>query len=295
MDSVSFICIDIRITTRDASSGGEVSHEWVEMPGCLDASDIEDYVIDFFGEPLDLEVDSNSSSGEVVRGWVFPHRHSGARGSNSDGMETIVVPFVRFPDGSRRELFDYAAELDSEFRALVQSIAPGAVVPGQPAPSGPGPRLENELLQLCSSDIELIELQISGWLARAVSDGHTYLVFDLAETGRYVQFVTFEPRVLRGEVVGDQHLGGHTPLSVEERQRIRDIGWKDPAACSRRCGNYWSAWFFDPFTSVKFQAAHDVNITEAAHYAARTLCRVFGVTERTDVEVTVGSARRNGD
>ena len=44
-------------------------------------------------------------------GWVFPAATLDQLDLPSEGLEMMVVPFVRFPDGSRRELFEYTAEL----------------------------------------------------------------------------------------------------------------------------------------------------------------------------------------
>ena len=68
----------------------------------------------------------------------------------------------------------------------------------------------------------------------------------MSGTGRYVQFLTHDGSWLRGEVVGDRHLGGHDPLSADEQQRLSDIGWNPPGDHGDDCGNFWVDWGEEP-------------------------------------------------
>ncbi len=293
MEAVSFDGIDIRVIARDVASRGEVAVDWLEVPATVDASDVEEYVVARFGEPLDLEVDSRPDDGEVVRGWVFRANDKEVSNPDSGDLEMIVVPFVRFPDGTRRELFDYTAELDREFRELALSVDPFTHIPGSPAPSRPTDRLEHELLELYSEDPELVELQIAGWLSRSLAEGYTYLVFDLASTGRYVQFVTHDGSLLRGEVSGDRHLAADQLLTADEHRALYDIGWNTPESCDGDCGNYWVEWERD--TVEPEGGTFGRRVAEAARFAAGTLCRVFEIEDRDAVEVTSGPTWQDGD
>ncbi len=294
MDSVSFVGIDIRVVAREVGSRGEVAEDWLEVPASVDAADVEDFVIEHFGEPLDLEVESRSDDGEVVRGWVFPTVSPGLVTEPSDGIEMIVVPFVRFPDGTRRELFDYTAELDREFGALALSVDPQSHIPGSPAQSRPPALLADEQLEIYSTDQDLLKLQIAGWIRRAIREGHTYLVFDLAATGRYVQFVTHDGTPLRGEVSGDRHLSNRQRLSPDEQAGLIAAGWFGPESCDDDCGNYWVQWGKPRHTEFADYLVKS-RPEDAAQIASTTLWSVFGVKDPTEIQVTSGPAWQNGD
>lgn len=294
MDSVTFVGIDIKVIAREIASRGEVAENWLEVPASIDTAEVEDFVVEHFGEPLDLEVESRNDDGEVVRGWVFPTVSPGLVAAPADGIEMIVVPFVRFPDGTRRELFDYMAELDREFRKLAVGIDPQARIPGTPAHCRPTTLLADEHIEIYSTDPDLLTLQIAGWIRRAIREGHTYLVFDLAATGRYVQFVTNDGTPLRGEVSGDRHLGSGQRLSTEEHAGLIAAGWFGPGSCNDDSGNYWVEWGkprHTEFADYLVRSRPD----EAAQIASATLWSVFGVKDPSEIEVTAGPAWQDGD
>lgn len=294
MNSVTFVGIDIKVIARETTSRGEVAENWLEVPASIDTADVEEFVVERFGEPLDLEVESRSDQGEVVRGWVFPTVSPGLIAGPAEGIEMIVVPFVRFPDGTRRELFDYMAELDREFRELALGIDPQAHIPGTPASCRPAALLADEHIAVYSTDPDLLTLQIAGWIRRAIREGHTYLVFDLTATGRYVQFVTHDGTPLRGEVSGDRHLSSSQRLSPAEHEALIAAGWSGPESCDEDCGNYWVQWGKPrrtEFADYQVKSRPD----EAAQIASATLWSVFGVKDPAEIEVTAGPAWQAGD
>jgi hypothetical protein len=293
MESVSFVGIDIKVIAWDDDHARAVAEDWLQVPPAVDAHNVEHYVVGRFGEPVDVAMARTDGFGELVMGWVFPS--SGLDGVElpSDGLVMMVVPFVRFPDGTRRELFEYTAELNSEFAALVTSIDPGAEVLGGPTPVETGGRLETEQLRLFGAQREDVELQVAGWLRRMLADGWTYLILEVAGTGRYVQFLTHEGSWLRGEAVGDRYLEGHDPLSPDERRRLVDLGWNPPGDDPDECGNFWVDWGHDDADPHRFGSVDDVtdgDIEEAARFAAATLCEVFGPVGVDQVDVMAGPA-----
>ena len=299
MESVLFIGIDIKVIAWDEDAQCGVAEDWLEVPPAVDAQRVEDYVISRFGEPVDVAVGRTDRFGEIVMGWVFPTSHLERVGLPSEGLEMMVVPFVRFPDGTRRELFEYNAELNGEFAALAALIDPDAPAIGDTAPDESHGRLDTEDLHLVSGDPEEIELQLEGWLRRMLAEGWTYLILELPETGRYVQFLTHDGDWLRGEVVGDRYLGAHAPLSADEKDRLRDLGWNppdddDPGEDGDGCGNYWIDWGRvegEPDPGYPFdEDVTDRDVEEAARFAATALCSVFGPVGPDDVAVMVGAA-----
>lgn len=295
MESVLFIGIDIKVIAWDEDAQRGVAEDWLEVPPAVDAQRVEDYVISRFGEPIDVAVGRTDRFGEIVMGWVFPASHLEQVGLPDDGVEMMVVPFVRFPDGTRRELFEYNAELNDEFAALAALIDPDAPAVTDTAPDESIGRLDSEDLQLVSDDAEQIELQLEGWLRRMLAEGWTYLILEVPDTGRYVQFLTHDGDWLRGEVVGDRYLGAHAPLTPDEHERLRDLGWNPPDPTDDGCGNFWIDWGRaegepdDPGYPFD-EDVSDRDIEEAARFAATTLCAVFGPVGPDDVAVMVGAA-----
>ncbi len=301
MESVSFVGIDIKVIAWDGRVSAAVAEDWLEVPPAVDANNVEDYVFGRFGEPVDVAVGRTDEFGEIVMGWVFPAGTLDQLDLPSEGMEMMVVPFVRFPDGSRRELFEYTAELNTEFAALAASLHPDGPPVGDVAPIEARDRLEHERLELFSGDPEDVELQLGGWLRRMLVDGWTYLIIEVSGTGRYVQFLTHDGSWLRGEVVGDRHLGGHDPLSADECERLSDMGWIAPNDDEDDCGNYWVDWGEegDPDrpdrVSEDSLPVSDRDVDEAARFAATALCEVFGPLDVAGVDVVAGHASHAED
>ncbi len=167
-------------------------------------------------------------------------------------------------------------------------------------------RLDEEVLSIVSSVEADVELQVGGWLRRMVGDGRTYLVIDLPESGRYVQFVTHDGDWLRAEAVGDRYLGGHPPLSPAERVGLAELGWNEPDEDDEDGGNWWLEWGLDDDGLDLDAARHPVcwtdpeaadpqlpeaSIADASRLAATTLCRVFGPIDLADVVAQAGAVR----
>jgi hypothetical protein len=298
VESVSFVGIDIKIIAWDESNSCAMAEDWLEVPPAVDAHNVEDYVVGRFGEPVDVAMGRTDGFGEIVMGWVFPSAALDRVELPSDGLAMMVVPFVRFPDGSRRELFEYAAELNSEFAALAASVEPGVVISTDLVPVDARGRLETERLQLVGSEREDLELQIGGWLRRMLAEGWTYLILEKIGTGRYVQFLTHEGSWLRGEAVGDRYLQGHAPISPDEHQRLCDLGWNPPEDEPGGCGNYWVDWGHDdedPHRTGSVDDVTDRDVGEAARFAAAALCEVFGPISVDRVDVMAGPAPTTPD
>ena len=132
-------------------------------------------------------------------------------------------------------------------------------------------------------------------------DGWTYLIVEVSGTGRYVQFLTHDGSWLRGEVVGDRHLGGHDPLSAHERERLSDMGWIAPDDRDDDCGNFWVDWGEegDPDRPDRVSddslPVSDRDVDEAARFAATALCEVFGPLDLDGVDVVAGHASHTED
>ena len=288
MESVLFVGIDIKVVARDAATGQVRGEDWLEVPPAVDASRVEQYVLARFGDPVDVAMGRTDRFGEIVTGWIFPSELLDPLGLPSELAEMLVVPYVRFDDGSRRELFEYNVELHNEFAALAAQFDRSAAAISDVAPREANGRLDQEQLRLVNGERDDVELQVSGWLTRMLDDGWTYLIIELPETGRYVQFLTHDGDWLRGEVVGDRYLEGHLKLSPDELQRLRDLGWNRPGEDPDDCGNHWVDWG-DP--ADEHGARLDVrDVDEAARFAAATLCDVFGPVDPGRCEVLVGTA-----
>lgn len=297
MESVRFVGIDIKVLAWDEDASAVVAEEWLEVPPAVDAHNVEDYVVGRFGEPVDVAMGRSDGVGEIVMGWVFDREALHRLDLPSEGLELMVVPFVRFPDGTRRELFDYTAQLHREFAALVAPLAPDAAPLDEPAPLEVVDRLEHERLDLVGTDRETVELQVGGWLHRMVREGWTYLVLEITGTGRYVQFLTHDGSWLRGEVVGDRYLGAEQAMTAEERERLADVGWNSPGSHDDDCGNHWVDWGdeHDRDPSLPEATVRGRDIDEAARFAAAALCDVFGFDTPTQVAITCGHASHAQD
>lgn len=299
MESVLFVGIDIKVVAWDEHGLRAVAEDWLEVPPAVDASRVEQYVMARFGDPVDVAMGRTDRFGELVLGWVFPSSTLEPLGLPADGLEMMVVPYVRFPDGTRRELFEYNAELHHEFSALAALLDPGAAPVGDQAPAEQRGRLDEEQLALIGPEREQVEEQVGGWLRRMLAEGWTYLILEVPDTGRYVQFLTHDGDWLRGEVVGNRYLGGHELLDDDEHRRLVDLGWNEPGDTPEDCGNYWLDW---GNTSDEDELAYafddrvtDRDVDEAARFAAATLCEVFGPLHVDDVDVVSGTASSTSD
>lgn len=299
MESVLFVGIDIKVVAWDEHDLRAVAEDWLEVPPAVDAARVEQYVMARFGDPVDVAMGRTDRFGEIVLGWVFPAATLEPLGLPTDDLEMMVVPYVRFPDGTRRELFEYNAELHHEFAALAGMLDPTAPSIGDQAPVELHGRLDEEQLQLVGTDREDVELQVAGWLRRMLADGWTYLILEVPDTGRYVQFLTHDGDWLRGEVVGDRYLVGHDPLDDDERRGLLDLGWNEPGEAPEQCGNYWIDWGNtsdeDEHGYAFDDRVNERDVDEAARFAAATLCEVFGPLERADVDVVAGTASEPDD
>ncbi len=300
MESVCFVGIDIKVIAWDAQDDCAVAEDWLEVPPAVDANNVEDYVFGRFGEPVDVAVGTTAGFGELVLGWVFPPRTLERVDLPSEGLEMMVVPFVRFPDGTRRELFEYSAELHREFAELVATIDPDASISNDPAPIECDERLEDEHLVLFDADRDKAEQQIAGWLRRMITEGWTYLILEVVDTGRYVQFLAHDGSWLRGEVVGNRYLQDHEPLSSDEYRALCDVGWNEPHDSGDDCGNFWVDWGDEDDSAPEVAASmvamvSDRDVREAARFAAAALCDVFCVRGAAQVAVTSGPASHAGD
>ena len=283
--------IEIKVVAWDPSGSMPVAENWLDIPGVLGPDNVEDYVIERFGTPCPL-VDDEALRDRLPPGWLFDGDALAGVGLPSGDLLMVAVPFVRFPDGRRLELSEYRAQLGHHFRDLVATIDPSVEVGA--APDERPTRLHDEHLSIATTSAADIELQVGGWLRRMVRERSTYLVIDIPDSGRYVQFVTEDGDWLRAEAVGDRYLGGHPPLSTHERRGLRDLGWNAPDEDDEHGGNYWLEWNVADDDTGLDSARHPVSwigpeadqatvpdaaLADAARLAAMTLCDVFGPLE----------------
>jgi len=297
VESVSFVGIDIKVVAWDERADRAVAEDWLEVPPAVEAHNVEDYVFGRFGEPVDVAVSRTDEFGELVTGWVFSNAALERTTLPSEGLHMMVVPFVRFPDGTRQELFEYNAELHREFAALVGVLEPAVDVLGTMVPAESTGRLEDERPTLVGAEREQLELQLGGWLRRMLVEGWTYLILEVSHSGRYVQFLTHDGAWLRGEAVGERYLDGHPPLSNDEHESLCSLGWNPPGSDGDDCGNYWVDWgddvddrAGDRVTDRAGDRVTDRDIDEAGRFAAATLCDIFDVTHADEVQVITGAA-----
>jgi hypothetical protein len=307
VESVRFVGIDLKVIAWDEHDGCAVAEDWLEVPPAVDATNVEQYVLGRFGDPTDVAVGTTDEFGELVMGWVFPSTALSALELPSEGLELMVVPFVRFRDGSRRELFEYTAELEREFTALVGPLDAGSTGLGERPPSETRTRLEQEHLSLWSAELELVEEQLAGWLRRMVREGWTYLIIEVADTGRYVQYLSHDGDWLRGEVVGDRYLPDDQQLSTHELRSLADIGWNAPGEHGDPSGNHWVEWgdgddLADELADDRdeppagpLRELAERDLLEAARFGAAAVVGVFDLGRPDRAEVSTGHASHAGD
>jgi len=288
MATSNVIAVDLKVVAQEPGTGRPIHEQWVELPGALGPSSVEQFVFTRVGDPLDVAMTRVDGVGETIGGWLFApgtrlDRLIGATDDNAAVLDLIdpttpllVIPFVRFPDGHRRELYAHAVEANRAFACVVgdDQLDPEAL-----APEDRRGRLADESPWLVDTDQELLEVQVTGWLRRLIEEAATYLVLDLPATGRYVQFMTEDASHLVAEVVGDRHLDGYDALTRRERRALRDLGWSAPAEDG---GNRTREWV------TITPASADEAVRQAALLATMTLRRVFGPLRPHDVEVRTG-------
>lgn len=291
MDLVKIDAIEIKVVAWDPRASLPVAEEWLEVPPAVGPDNVEAYLLGRFGQPCG--VDSRRPDGGPT-GWYFQGDQLATLGLPGGDLQLLAVPFVRFPGGRRLELSEYHAALGRHFRDLVASLDPAIGCLGT-APAELAGRLDEEHLSIASTDESDIELQVGGWLRRMITEGHTYLVIDLPDSGRYVQFVTEQGDWLRAEAVGDRYLGGHPPLADAERAVLAELGWNEPDDDEEDGGNFWLEWSvsddgFDPLDAARHPVSWedatpddtllgDDAVADAARLAATTLCQAFGPLE----------------
>jgi hypothetical protein len=290
--------VEIEVVTCDAEGAVGAARHWVPVPDSVDPTEVEAFVVDRFGEPTDVALADAGALGAVVHGWVYPAAAGILQLAEVTGAareaSVLLVPFLRLPDGSRRQLFAHALELNHAFAGAVAPLWSGTIELDQLPPADRVRRLADEPCRFAGVRRDLVELQLRGWLTRMVEEGWTYLIVELPGTGRYVQFLTHDGDWLRGEAVGDRYLGGHAPLSDVERQALADAGWHAPLTRSDTSGNHWFEWIaalggpVGPDEPPGRLGAADV--ADAARVATRTLLDAFGPIRADRVEVRTGTA-----
>lgn len=288
MATSNAIAVDLKVVAQHPHTGRPIHEQWVELPSALGPSSVEQYVFTRVGDPLDVAMTCVDGVGETIGGWVFapgtPLERLTGTGDDTAAvchladptMQLLVIPFVRFPDGHRRELYAHAIELN---RAFAGVVGDANLDPEVLAPEDRRGRLADESPRLVDTEPELFELQLAGWLRRLIDEAATYLVLDVPATGRYVQFMTEDASHLVAEVVGDRHLVGYDLLTRRERRALRDLGWSAP---TEEGGNRTREW-----VTITPSSTGEA-IRQAAALATLTLRRVFGPVRTHDVEVRTG-------
>lgn len=284
--------IEIDAVAWDRTAAVALEHRRLEVPFDLDEYSVQSWVESRFGAPTGTAHASPPGPDDLVIGWTYPGPTLLEVGIDRPDATMLVVPFVRLGDGTRRELFVHHAEQRTRFAELARDLGTEMdTVDGRPVRQPdqhqnpprefPG-RLEDETVELHHSDPIGISLEIGGWLRRMLHERYTYLILEVGDDNRYVQFVTHDGTWLRGEVVGPSQVAD-VPLTDAELASIRSIGWQPPADGSA-VANFWMEWG-DPDTG------ETPDVDEAATFGALTLCDAFGVERPEDVEITPGRSR----
>ena len=293
MEADRIVAVEVEAVAWDRRAGTAIEHRRVEVPEDLDPRQLREHLEARFGPSTGTVNTEDEAFGDIVVGWLFPADALADLGMDHPDATLLAVPFVRFGNGVRRELTIYNAELQARFAELARSLSPEASELLDPEPSsstllegaggpGAGSRLATEELRLYHSDPEGVRLEMSGWLRRMLAEGYTYLVIEVGDRGRYLQFITHDGSWLRGEVVGPANLEGCPPLDEVEQLGIDASGWNPPDE-SDGVGNHWLEWG-DP------EIGEPVDPDEAARAAALTLVGAFGPFTPDQVRITTGSA-----
>jgi len=132
-------------------------------------------------------------------------------------------------------------------------------------------------LLLTHSHAEPLAQELAHILTRLIDDEHTFFIAELADTGRFVQFIACDGDWLRGESVGNRYLDEADRLSASEQRELELLGWNTPETDTGDSGNYWRMW--DP-----------PDVVDAAQLAALTLGRVHHLTAADQVVLTAKRA-----
>lgn len=296
MESDQIVAIEIEAVAWDRRASTALDQVRLEVPDHVGMQGLQAYLERRFGPSTGTVNTVDETGSDVVVGWLFAAEALAELGLDHPDANLLAVPFVRFADGTRRELTVYNAELQQRFEQIARALDPGLESTERARPDeradlldlGGSPaeqlgRLEDEQLTLYHADRAGVSLELGGWLRRMLAEGHTFLVVEIADTGRYLQFVTHDGTWLRGEVVGPTHLLGRPPFTGAELLTIAALGWFEPDD-GPGGGNFWREWG-DPETG------EDVDVDEAAEIGAMTLCDAFGPFEPQDIEILTGSSR----
>lgn len=286
--------IEVEAVAWERSAPEASERRWLDVPADVDAYNVQSHLEQRFGPPLDTARSVDENGRDMTIGWFFPPSARESLGMGPAGADLLVIPYVSFEDGSRRQLLPYNAELRGRFEDLARSLdmeievvdgrrahvpAVGAAPDERPAP------LRDEELALYHSDRDGLTLEIGGWLRRLLAEGHTYLLIEVGAHSRYLQFVTHDGSWLRGEVVGPDYVPDE-PLTASELDGIRSAGWYEPED-DPDCRNFWHEWG-DP------ESGEPADVDAAAAMAAATLCDAFGPVDPSAVAVLTGPAHPRG-
>lgn len=300
MEADRIVAVEVEAVAWDRRAATAIDQRRLEVPEDLEPHAVREHLEERFGESTGTVHTEDEAFGDIVVGWLFPDEVLAELGMEHPDATLLAVPYVRFANGVRRELTIYNAELQARFADLARTLAPDGSppwsMPEEPtdtqllegtAPERPRPLAGEEDLRLFHSDPEGVRLQLEGWLRRLVAEGHTFLVLEVGDRGRYLQFVSHDGSWLRGEVVGPSNLQGLPPLDDLELLAIHAAGWNEPDEDSG-VGNFWFEWG-DP------DEGEPVDVEHAAHLAALTLEAAFGPVRADAVEVTTGSSHPPGE
>jgi len=239
--------VEVALVAWDERASASLDQLRLDVPSGLDPDGVRWYVEHRFGTPVGT-VGSGVDPGSSL-GWTYPITVVPELAGAHPSALLLVVPFGRGPEGDLREL-----------------------------PIG-SPPLAQDRPRLRVHDRAGITAQVGGWLQRMLAEGDTYLLLEVGDRHRYVQFATHDGRWLRGEVVGPVQVPDH-PLTPAELAAIRDVGWNDPHGGAGG-GNFWFEWG-DPDTGEA------VDLDDAAELAAATLCVAFAPLDPAGVRVETG-------
>jgi hypothetical protein len=298
MDADRIVAVEVEAVAWDRRAATAIEQRRIEVPEDLDVHAVRAHLEERFGPSTGTVNTEDEAFGDIVVGWLFASEGLAELDMEHPDATLLAVPYVRFANGVRRELTIYNAELQARFADLARSLAPDGSppwsTPAEPSDEqlleGRSPErghLAQEELRLYHSDREGVRLELEGWLRRLVTEGHTFLVIEVGDRGRYLQFVTHDGTWLRGEVVGPSNLEGLPPLDDLELLAIHASGWNEPDEGSG-IGNFWYEWG-DP------DVGEPVDVEHAAHLAALTMDSAFGPISADSVQVTTGPSRPPAD
>lgn len=139
-------------------------------------------------------------------------------------------------------------------------------------PADAEPRLAEDGVEVWSTGLDTLPLEIAGLVANLLADHRNFLILAIGE-GRFVQCITYETR-LWCESIGDEFVDA--PLPEEERARLVELGWTPEQGDPESPSPNWSKGFDPP-----------VAIGDAATLLARTLIDVHGLESPAELEIEV--------